>query len=261
MGTKTLKRTVPAGSTAVCPYMMVESVESLMEFLVKVFNATITNDINRKDGFIQHGEVLIGDTTIMLGRASREWPSTQNMNYVYVKNADEVYERALNNGATAIMPPDNKAYGIREGGFKDQYGNQWWVAQLMGVSDNSDDDALIEAELLWSKSLEGNNVEEISKFMTEDWIIIGTEGGISSKNDFLTPIKNGELVHTAMDFEIMRTRIYNNIGVIISKGTSAGTYKLNPFSFYEWSTSLFIKEGNQWKAVLTMLTQAKKNIE
>ena len=57
--------------STVCPYLMVSSVEAEMEFLVKVFEAVITNDENRKDGFIQHGEVRIGDSTIMMGRASQ----------------------------------------------------------------------------------------------------------------------------------------------------------------------------------------------
>jgi Uncharacterized protein conserved in bacteria len=118
-------------SSTVSPYLMVGSVESEMEFLVKVFNATITNDDNRNNGFIQHGEVQIGNSTVMMGRASKDWPAREGMNFVYVNNADAVYELALQNGASSIMPPDNRPYGIREAGFTDQYGNQWWVAHKL----------------------------------------------------------------------------------------------------------------------------------
>ncbi len=130
MATKNYKKVAPKGST-VCPYLMVDSVEAQMEFLVKVFYASITNDTNRVDGFIQHGEVLIGGTTIMMGRASKLYPARLSMNYVYVENADEVYSRALKNGATELMSPVDRDYGNREGGFTDLFGNQWWVAQII----------------------------------------------------------------------------------------------------------------------------------
>ena len=257
METATTRRIAPIGSTIVCPYLMVESVESSMEFLVKVFNAAITNDANRQNGFIQHGEVMIGDTTVMLGRSGPDWPARQSMNYIFVENADETYERALKNGGTSIMPPAERPYGIREGGFSDQFGNQWWVGQLIKAPENTAETALIQAELQWGESIEANDADKILSFIDDDWVIISTEGGIAGKTPFLDLIRSGDLVHTKMEFQIMYTRIYSNMGIVVSKGTSAGAYKLEPFSYYELSTSLFVKNGDGWKAVLTMLTPAK----
>lgn len=131
MESSTQKIATAAGHSTVCPYLMVTSVEAQIEFMVKVFNAKVTNDSNRENGFILHGEVTIGDTVIMMGRASQQWPERQSMNYVYVTNADETWERALQQEATPIMPPGNRPYGVREGGFADRSGNQWWIAQLI----------------------------------------------------------------------------------------------------------------------------------
>lgn len=74
MTAKNDKQVVSEVST-VCPYLMVDNVEAQMEFLAKVFHASITHDTNRVDGFIQHGEVLIGGTTIMMGRSSKLFPA------------------------------------------------------------------------------------------------------------------------------------------------------------------------------------------
>lgn len=133
MKTKQTKPLTPQGNSVVCPYLMVDSVEAQMDFLVKVLNGEITEDARRGDGLIQHGEVLIGDTTIMMSRSSKDFPARQSMNYVYVKNTDETHQRALENGAIEIMPPADRFYGIRESGFVDRYGNQWWVAQVLEV--------------------------------------------------------------------------------------------------------------------------------
>jgi PhnB protein len=48
--------------------------------------------------------------------------------YLYVSEADAVYKRALQAGATSLMEPINQFYGDRHGGVKDPAGNVWWIA-------------------------------------------------------------------------------------------------------------------------------------
>ena len=125
------KRVAPEGSTVLCPYLMVPSVEDQIEFLVKSFHARVTNETRGSDGFIQHGEVVIGDTNVMMGRASQQYPARQSMNFVYVGDVDELHSKMLSHGATEIMRPDNRPYGMRESGVKDMFGNEWWIAQIL----------------------------------------------------------------------------------------------------------------------------------
>src|SRR5687767_5918073 len=110
----------------------------------------------------------------------------------------------------------------------------------------------------WDKAIADNDVPAIARFMAEDWIIIGTEGGITPKTRFLDFIKSGDLVHSNMDFDDMEVRVYENSGVVVSRGTSSGTYKGQPFSYYEWSTNVFVRKAEQWLCVLTMLTPAER---
>ena len=122
----------------------------------------------------------------------------------------------------------------------------------------------LEQELIqfgerWDQAIAGNNVEEISQFMSEVWVIIGTEGGITSKSSFLESVTSGDLVHTTMDFKDKHVKVYANCGVVVSQGTSSGTYKGTKFSFFEWSTSTYVRENGNWKCVLTMLTPAVKS--
>lgn len=116
---------------------------------------------------------------------------------------------------------------------------------------------LITYDRQWAKSIADNNVEEMSTFMSDEWVIIGTEGGITPKASFLEWISSGDLIHTEMSSESGRVKIYGNTGVITNKGTSSGTYKGEYFSFYEWATSVYIHDGKTWQCVLTMLTPAK----
>ena len=110
----------------------------------------------------------------------------------------------------------------------------------------------------WDNAMERNNADEIGSFMADDWVIIGTEGGITSKESFLETIRSGDLTHSRMDSDEMEVKVFENTGVIISRGTSAGKYKGQSFELYEWSTSVFIKREGKWSCIMTMLTPANK---
>lgn len=80
------------------------------------------------DGTIVHAEVIVGDSVIMMGQARKKSDVTKAMLYVYVKNTDVTYKRALKAGASSILKPVNQFYGDRNAGVKDTFGNQWWIA-------------------------------------------------------------------------------------------------------------------------------------
>jgi uncharacterized glyoxalase superfamily protein PhnB len=48
--------------------------------------------------------------------------------HLYVKDADAVYERAVQAGATSLYRPVDQSYGDREAGVKDLSGNHWYIA-------------------------------------------------------------------------------------------------------------------------------------
>ena len=120
----------PEGYSTVCPYLMVPDIEKELDFLVKVFDAEVKEKLPTADGSIGHGEVRIGDSIIMMGKAQEGYPN-EAMTYIFVSDAAAVYKKALENGATLVMELGDRFYGYREGGFKDHFGNQWWIAQVI----------------------------------------------------------------------------------------------------------------------------------
>lgn len=119
----------PKEYSTICPYLMVDDIEKQMEFLKTIFDASVKENLKTPDGITQHGELRIGDTVIMLGRGSKDFPSQPAMNYVFVTNVDTVFAEALSMGASKVLEPADRFYGIREAGFKDFHGNTWWIAQ------------------------------------------------------------------------------------------------------------------------------------
>jgi hypothetical protein len=121
----------------------------------------------------------------------------------------------------------------------------------------TDKQELLDFSKRWDKAMITNNTSEISKFMSDNWIIIGSSG-ITPKSAFLQMISSGILSHNRMDSDEDNIIIYGNTGIQVSRGTSAGKFNGKDFSLYEWSTSIYMKTGNKWLCVLTMLTPAAK---
>jgi ketosteroid isomerase-like protein len=115
---------------------------------------------------------------------------------------------------------------------------------------------LVQFHSDWDKAMIENDVNKIGSFMADDWVIVATEGGVTSKSSFLEIIKAGNLHHNSMDFEIIKSKIYADTGIIVAQGTSSGRYNGEPFSYHEWSTSVFRKSSRGWLCVLTVLTAA-----
>jgi uncharacterized glyoxalase superfamily protein PhnB len=119
---------IPEGFHTVTPYLTVRDAAAQIDFLKRAFDAVETETCRGPDGTIAHAEVRIGDSHIMIGQAQGEWKPRTATLYLYVKDADALYEQALRVGATSVMPMTDHFYGDRSGGVADANGNQWWVA-------------------------------------------------------------------------------------------------------------------------------------
>lgn len=114
------------GIHTITPYLMVPGAANLIEFVKQAFGATELLRGTGSEGGI-HAEVRIGDSMLMIGGAEHTEPMPAAI-YLYVEDADAVYQRALQAGAASIMEPADQPYGDRNAGVKDPFGNIWYVA-------------------------------------------------------------------------------------------------------------------------------------
>jgi len=119
---------IPDGYHSVTPYLTVQGVTKLIDFLKQAFEAQEIERMTRPDGTIGHAEVKIGDSIVMMGEAGGEWQPMPGAIYLYVNDVDTTYQCALQAGAVSTMEPMNQFYGDRSAGVKDPSGNLWWIA-------------------------------------------------------------------------------------------------------------------------------------
>jgi PhnB protein len=109
------------GYPTVTPRMVVGDAVAAVAFLRAVFDA-----IGEVEGD-RPAELRIGDSLIMVTSAGERelFPAFL---YVYVTDADEVYRRAITNGATSMEPPLDTPYGDRRAMVRDPFGNVFQIA-------------------------------------------------------------------------------------------------------------------------------------
>jgi PhnB protein len=122
---------VPQGYQAVMPYLILKKAADFMQWAIEVLEATEKMRTYSQDGVtLGHSELMIGESCLMVSEASDNWPPNTAGLFVYVRNADEAYARALARGATSLMPPTDMPYG-RTCGVADPFGNVWWPTQAV----------------------------------------------------------------------------------------------------------------------------------
>jgi PhnB protein len=121
-------KAIPEGFHTVTPYLIVESVERLIEFVKAAFDAKERFSHKGPDGKIGHAEVTIGDSIVMIGGARGNWKPIPAMIYLYVNDCDATFKRAIAAGAKSVQELTDQFYGDRSGGVTDPCGVQWWIA-------------------------------------------------------------------------------------------------------------------------------------
>ena len=127
---------VPDGYHTVTPHLIVNDGAAALEFYKKAFGAVELFRMTRPDGRIGHAEIKIGDSPVMLADEHPEMGALSPRSvggspvsiYLYVANADAMFNQAVAAGASAVRPLQNQFYGDRTGGVKDPFGYQWYIA-------------------------------------------------------------------------------------------------------------------------------------
>jgi PhnB protein len=124
---------IPDGFSTVTPYLTVRNAAKAIEFYQRAFGAHERYRMAMPDGKVAHAELKIGNSIIMLGDESPDLgnlsPDTLNGSTgglaLYLENVDEVFQRAVQAGATVKEAVSDKFWGDRAGTLVDPFGHKW----------------------------------------------------------------------------------------------------------------------------------------
>ena len=131
-----MAKPIPDDYPRVMPYLIVDGAGAAIDFYCSVLGATERVRMPGPDGRVGHAELQLGDSIIMLAdenaqmdvRGPRAIGGTPVSLHVYVEDSDAVFERAVQAGAKALQPVEDRFYGDRSGQFEDPFGHRWDIS-------------------------------------------------------------------------------------------------------------------------------------
>lgn len=123
---------VPAG---VYPYLSVTGGKAAIEFYIRAFGATERVRMLAEDGErIMHAQIVINGGLIMISDDFPEYrgggaaPAPAGVTiHLEVDDADAWWTRAVEAGASIVMPIGDQFWGDRFGQLKDPFGHAWSI--------------------------------------------------------------------------------------------------------------------------------------
>jgi len=126
---------IPEDLHTLTPHLVCAKPLEAIKFYKRAFGATDERVMLTPDSKMMHGMVRIGDSALMLLEENPEWgalgptmlggsPVTMHL---YVNNCDDVFNKAVAEGATANMPPADMFWGDHYGVLTDPFGHSWSI--------------------------------------------------------------------------------------------------------------------------------------
>ena len=130
------KSYIAEGYHAVTPSLTFKGTDKAINWYVNVLGAKEKMRMDGSDKKIMHAELNIGDSMIFL---AEENPQNKNKIgqssignsiklHIYVEDVDGTIKKAVQNGASLVMPAEDQFYGDRCGCIDDPFGYTWVLA-------------------------------------------------------------------------------------------------------------------------------------
>lgn len=127
---------IPQGAEGLIPSLSVHDAAEAIEFYKQAFGATEHGRMEGPGGMIAHASLEINGSMVMLAdpfpqssiRPPKELGTTTISVFMYVEDVDATVQRAVDAGATVVMPVENQFWGDRWGMVADPYGHHWEIA-------------------------------------------------------------------------------------------------------------------------------------
>ena len=125
---------------ALSPHLTVDDAAAAIDFYVKAFNAVELGRIPGPTGKLIHGAIQIDGSTVMLADDFPEMSDGKSMTpkalggtpvtiHLTVTDVEDRFQRAIDAGASVVVPLEDQFWGDRYGVLEDPFGHRWSLGQ------------------------------------------------------------------------------------------------------------------------------------
>ncbi len=126
----------PKAYHSLTPYLIIKGAAEAIDYYTKAFDGKEVMRLDMPGGIIGHAEVRIGDSIVMM---ADEFPELDYLGpksiggsgsslMIYTKDADAMFNKAVELGAKVLKPLADQFYGDRMGMLEDPFGHKWSIA-------------------------------------------------------------------------------------------------------------------------------------
>ncbi len=127
---------IPENMHSITPFMVCAGASDAIAYYKRAFGAVELSRLEGPGGKVMHAMLRIGDSSLMLVDADPErgmdapakGAAAPVTIHLYVEDADKVFARAVEQGATVKMPVADTFWGDRFGALVDPFGHSWTIA-------------------------------------------------------------------------------------------------------------------------------------
>jgi uncharacterized glyoxalase superfamily protein PhnB len=125
---------VPDGMSGIIPHLIVNDAARAIDFYKQAFGAEERGRFNTPDGKIMHASIQINGSPVFVNDAMMGAKDPKTLGgtpvcmMIYVNDVDVTFQRAVNAGATSVMPVADQFWGDRYGMVTDPFGHTWEIA-------------------------------------------------------------------------------------------------------------------------------------
>ena len=124
------------GLHTVTPFLHAKNAPAFIEFLKRGLGA-LEEGRQESEGIVRHAQLRLGNAAIEVGEAQGRAQPMASIFYLYVVDADAVYNQPVAAGATPRSRPADQWYGDRSGSVDDSQGNTCYIARPARKDPNS----------------------------------------------------------------------------------------------------------------------------
>jgi PhnB protein len=139
----------PDGFTTLTPFLVCSPASDAIAFYEAVFGATVVSRMDGPAGSVLHAELDFGTGRLQLSDPNDEYglvaptgvaqDEVSGSTCIYVADVDDVFEKAVERGATVREKPSTFVTGDRFASIYDPFGHRWAV--MTKVEDVSPEEA------------------------------------------------------------------------------------------------------------------------
>lgn len=126
----------PQGMNILTPYLVCDGAAAAIDWYKKAFGAEEISSMPGEDGRILNASIRVFGASVMLMDEFKDFGALAPTSlkgspvtiHIFVPDVDTAFARAVDAGATVIMPVDDQFWGDRYGALKDPFGHNWSLA-------------------------------------------------------------------------------------------------------------------------------------